>query len=220
MELIPEKQKKPNERVLIETLVVLGIVLILSFFMPQIKGFFEIIPIAYILVERRLRKKSFEEIGFKLKSTLMDVKNNWHLTLLVAIVLQFITLLIAKSLLPDYIAHVQSRIPMLNLNQLIPLLIMITIGTFAEEIVYRGFFQKRLGWFFGTTISILIPSVIFSFMHYSTGSFLVVAYDIFTIFIDSLIYGLIFHRTKNIFASWISHYLADIFGVIAMFLLL
>jgi membrane protease YdiL (CAAX protease family) len=219
MELIPEKQKKPDERMFIETLIILGLVVILSFLLPQIKGNFEMIPIAYILVERHLRKRSFEEIGFKLKSTLKDVKDNWHLTLLVAVVTQLLTLLIAKILLPDFTSHVQSRIPMLNLSQLIPLLIMITIGTFAEEIVYRGFFQERLGWFLGTTLSIIISSAIFSFMHYSSGSFIVVAYDIFTIFIDSLIYSAIYHRTKNIFASWIPHYLADIFGVIAMFLL-
>lgn len=219
MELIPKKQKNQTNVILIETLVILGLVIIFSFFLPKIKGIFEMIPIVYILVERRKRNRSFEEIGFKFKSTLKDIKDNWHLILLVAIVLQFLTLLIAKSLLPDYVAHVQSRIPMLNLNQLIPLFIMITIGTFTEEIVYRGFFQERLGWFLGTALSIIIPSVVFSFMHYSSGSIIVVAYDIFTIFIDSLVYGAIYYRTKNIFASWIPHYLADIIGVIAMFLL-
>ena len=71
----------------------------------------------------------------------------------------------------------------------------------------------------GTAIATIISSIVFSFMHYSQGSFTVVAYDIFTIFIDSLIYSVIYHRTKNIFASWIAHYLADIFGVVAMIIL-
>lgn len=219
MKLMVEKQNKPNLRMLIETLVILAIVVILSFILPQIKGLFELIPIAYLLIERRLQKRSFEEIGFKFGCALKDVKDNWYLVLLVAIVLQFVTLLVAKGLIPDFVDHVQSRIPLFNSNQLIPLFIMITIGTFAEEIVYRGFFQERLGWFFGIVIAIIIPSIIFSFMHYSAGSFTVVAYDIFTIFIDSIIYGVIYHRTKNIVASWISHYLADIFGVVAMLML-
>lgn len=108
---------------------------------------------------------------------------------------------------------------MLNSSQFISLLITIIVSTFAEEIVYRGFFQERLGWFLGTAISIIISSAVFSFMHYSSGSFTVVAYDIFTIFIDSVIYSIIYHRTKNIAASWIPHCLADIFGAAVILIL-
>ena len=71
-----------------------------------------------------------------------DLKDNWHLTLLVVIVSPVVILLIAKGFIPDYVAHVLSRIPMFNLSQLVPLFIMITIGTFIEEIVYRGFSRK------------------------------------------------------------------------------
>jgi membrane protease YdiL (CAAX protease family) len=219
MQLMSEKQIKLDQRILIETLVILGVTIILSFLLPQLKGPLGMIPIVYLHVERHIRKRSFSEIGFKFKSTLKDVKDNWHLILVGAIVTQPVALLIAKGFLPDYIAHIQSRIPMFTLDQLIPLLIMVTILTFAEEIAYRGLFQERFRMFLGTTVSIIIPSVIFSIMHYSPGPFIVVAYDIFTIFIDSLIYGVVYHRTKNIVAAWIPHYLGDISGLVAMLLL-
>jgi len=220
MELKINVQKKPDTRILIETLLIIGLVVAFSFMFPQMKGIFGLIPIAYLLIERRLRKRSFQEIGFKFKTVFKDVKENLHLVLLVAVVLQIGTLLAAKYFIPGFVEHVQSRVPMLNLNQLVPLFIMIVIGTFAEEITYRGLFQERLGWFFGTAAAIIIPSSIFSFMHYSAGSFVVVSFDIFTIFVDSIIYGLIYHRTKNIVASWISHFSADIIGVIAILLII
>jgi len=220
MELKINVQKKPDTRILIETLLIIGLVVAFSFMFPQMKGIFGLIPIAYLLIERRLRKRSFQEIGFKFKTVFKDVKENLHLVLLVAVVLQIGTLLAAKYFIPGFVEHVQSRVPMLNLNQLVPLFIMIVIGTFAEEITYRGLFQERLGWFFGTAAAIIIPSLIFSFMHYSAGSFVVVGFDIFTIFVDSIIYGLIYHRTKNIVASWISHFSADIIGVIAILLII
>jgi len=44
----------------------------------------------------------------------------------------------------------------------------------------------------------------------------IVVYDIETIFIDSIIFGIIFNRTKNIFASWIGHILADLVGIVLL----
>lgn len=178
-------QVKHDKRILVETLAVIGIVIVLSFLMPKFKGIFEFIPIVYFLVERRLRKRTFEEIGFKLRSTLSGVRSNWHFSLLVVIISPLATLLFAKLFIPGFVEHVQSRVPMLYLSRLGPLLAVVTIGTFAEEIIYRGFLQERLGWFTGAAVSFIIPSIIFAFMHYSTGTFTVVAYDIFTVFIDS-----------------------------------
>lgn len=218
MELSSLKQNKPGIRILIETLLILGLIVILSILLPQLRGLFELIPIVYFLIERHVRKRSLEEIGFKLKSAPKDIKDNLFLIFLVVIVMQFLTLFIAKGLLPDFVAHVQSRIPVLNPNQIVALFLTILVGTFAEEIVYRGLFQERLGWFFGAVSAVILTSLIFSFMHYSPDTFSVVLYDIFTIFIDSLIYSAIYHRTKNIFASWTAHFLADIFGAAALFL--
>ena len=142
-----------------------------------------------------------------------DVKNNWYWIIAVGVVAQFIVITIAKCCVPDYFEHVKSRIPLMNISQIVPLLLMILVVTFAEEIVYRGFFQERISWFIKPSYAIILFSIVFSMMHYSSGSFSIVTYDVGTIFIDSLIYGIIFNRTKNIFASWIGHLLADLVGV-------
>jgi membrane protease YdiL (CAAX protease family) len=210
------ESRRVSNRILFETLAVMAFVILLSILFPQGKGLFGLLPIAYFLVERQIRKRKFDDIGFRWKNTWKDLKHNWHLVLLVAVVTQLGTLLIARVFVPDFFAHVRSRVPVLTVNQLIPLVLTVLMGTFAEEIVYRGFAQERLCWFVGPTFSVLIASAVFSSMHFSPGTPGVIAYDLSTIFIDSLIYGLIYHRTKNIFASWVPHLLADFVGVALM----
>lgn len=50
-------------------------------------------------------------------------------------------------------------------------------------------------------------------MHYSPGPLGVVVADLGLIVIDSILYGAIFARSKNIFVSWMAHALVDIVGV-------
>jgi membrane protease YdiL (CAAX protease family) len=139
-----------------------------------------------------------------------------HWIIAVGVIAQFIVITIAKYFVPGFFEHVKARIPLMNISKIIPLLIMILILTFAEEIVYRGFFQERISWFIKPSYAIVLLSIVFGMMHYSSGYIPIVIYDIGTVFIDSIIYGIIFNRTKNIFASWIGHLLADLVGVVLL----
>ena len=96
MELSSLKQNKPGIRILIETLLILGLIVILSILLPQLRGLFELIPIVYFLIERHVRKRSLEEIGFKLKSAPKDIKDNLFLIFLVVIVMQFLNAIHCK----------------------------------------------------------------------------------------------------------------------------
>ncbi len=203
----------------IELVTVFFLVILLSFLFPAIKGVFGLIPAIYLLVERKVRKRTFSEIGFRPKNTFSDILKNWYLIILVAIVSPVAVLLFAKYFVPGFLSHVLSRVPVFSLTQMIPLLLAIIIGTFLEEMVYRSLLQDRLAAFTSPVAAIGISSAIFALMHYAQGSFAVVGYDIFTIFLDSVIYGVIYHRTKNIFAAWLAHALADIFAVIAVLLI-
>ena len=94
------------------------------------------------------------------------------------------------------------------------MIITITIGAFLEEVAFRSLFQERLSWFIKPTFAILLTSIIFGFMHFSKGLPLIVYFDIFGIIIDNMVYGIIYNKTKNIFASWVTHCLANIMAVI------
>lgn len=218
MKLNDEKksiQVKYNKQILIETLILMAITLLFSFTTGGLKGLAQIAPIVYFFVERRRRNRTWSEVGFKFRNTLMDIKDNWYWGAIVIIGIQFLIIIIGKFILPDYVGYVKERVPMIiSTATIISAISTITIGTFLEEVAFRSFFQERLSWFIKPTFAILLTSVVFGFMHLSKGSPLIVSFDILGIIIDSIVYGIIYNKTKNIFASWIIHYLADIVGFI------
>jgi membrane protease YdiL (CAAX protease family) len=64
--------------------------------------------------------------------------------------------------------------------------------------------------------AIVITSLIFALGHFSTGSPTVILYDLAWIFVDSVIYGLIFYKTKNVYLCWISYFLANACGILVL----
>ncbi|MBX4260908.1 CPBP family intramembrane metalloprotease [Clostridium estertheticum] len=208
-------QVKSNKQILIETMILMTITLLFSFTTGALKGLAQIAPVVYFLVERRRRNRTWSEVGFKFRNTLRDIKNNWYWVAIVVIGFQLLTIFVGKFLLPDYVDYVKERVPMIiSTSTITSMIITITIGAFLEEVVFRSLFQERLSWFIKPTFAILLTSIIFGFMHCSKGLPLIVSFDIFGIIIDSIVYGIIYNKTKNIFSSWVTHCLADIIGVI------
>lgn len=203
----------------IETIIVIGITIILSTILKDYGSVIIIIPVAFFLIESRIRHRSWVSIGFNVRDTLINVRENWCVVVFAGIILPLLIFLIAKQFVPEFITHVRSRLP-LNINAIIPAIIAIGIGTFLEEVIFRGFIQERLSWFIGTPIAIIIASILFGFMHISKGSFKIVAFDLTGIFIDSIFFGIIFSKTNNIFASWTVHYMGDITALICLLFLI
>lgn len=210
-----KKNSNAGNQLLVETLMVIVITTLLFLTFKNFNSIIPILPAIYLLIEKRKRHRTWSDIGFKTKNFFGDLKNNWYLILLIGIFSPLSIFLIGKYCVPGYIHHLKSRLP-LNINVIIPTIITITIGTFLEEIIFRGFVQGRLEWFISPVKSIIITSLLFAFMHYSDGSIAVVALDILGIFIDSILYGVIFTKTKNIFTSWVTHYLSDVIGILCL----
>ena len=187
------KGNRTDKKYFYETVLVIMVTIILFITLNEYSSILTAIPAVYLILERRFRKRSWSDIGFKFKNTMMNIGKVWHWVVLVTFASPIITLIIAN-------------------------LITITIGTFLEEIIFRGFIQERLGWFIAGPIAIIISSILFAFMHYSSGDFNIVIFDIITIFIDSILYGIIYAKTKNIFTSWVAHYLCDIVAIICIWM--
>ena len=196
-----------------EMIAVMGFTVLFSFLYPEYKSLITLIPLIYLLIERKKRGRSWNDIGFKFNKTLSDLKNNWYLIILVVIVTQVLTLLIGEYFFSGFLQHIQARIPLINPSQLIPFMIMLISATLGEELIFRVFFQERLSWYIGVTSAILISSAIFAVLHYAAGPQSIISFDLTTIFIDSIIYCIIYHKTKNVFAAWIPHLLADIVAI-------
>ena len=168
----------------------------------------------YLLIERRLRSHTWADIGFKFSTFWQDLRANWIWFVLAGIFVQPLTSLLAKAFAPAYLEHVLSRLPFpqdINWFILIP---MLAVSLIAEEMTFRSLIQGRLTPFLGNTAAILITSLLFAIAHFSSGVFVIVTIDLITIFVDSILYGIMYARSSNLILVWGAHFLGDILGMI------
>lgn len=145
-------------------------------------------------------------------------KSIWFL-ILMPILMNVICYIVAEIALPEFIEHLKSRTGMLSFDKLLLLVLELAIAALGEEIAWRGFFQRQLTKAIPFVPTLVISSFLFSICHLSAGNVIVVVYDTVFIFINSIIYGVVFHKTENAWVSWIAHFLANLFGTIVFLLL-
>jgi len=175
-----------------------------------------ILAIPYLFIEKLLRKQPLSEIGFRMKGAGKDALKYWWLIFL-PIGTSAGSLFLSKWVVPDFWGYVLARIqPMLAFDKLPMLIFQLLILSLAEEICFRAFLQRKLAIAINPTVAIAATSLFFAIGHFGDGSPAVILYDLAWIFIDSLIYGMIFHKTKSVYLSWISHFLANLCGIFVL----
>jgi len=205
-----------TKRILLETILVTAITLLGMWFVPAAKTLFALLPVAYLLIERRLRHRTWGELGFNLRTFWADLRANWFLFTLTGFIMQPVTALWAKTYFPEYLTHVQARLPFesgIGWGVLLPLLAVSLIG---EEMTYRTLIQGRLTPFIGIPAAVGVASLLFGLAHFAPGAGLVVLTDIGLIVIDSILYGTMFARRNNLWVVWLAHLLGDIFGLLVL----
>lgn len=208
--------RKSQKYYISEIIGVIIITLIIALFAGGFKGISLFIPLLYLFIEKMIRHRSWDTLGFKFKNTFKDLKQNGYLVLLVGFVIPILTVIISNLFLPNFFDHLKARVPILRPSLIIPLFISFLIGGFIEELTFRGLFQERLSWFLKTPVVLFLSAAIFSIAHFSPGSIGIVFFDLVGVFINALIYCVIYHRTKNVFASWIAHFISDSFALICV----
>lgn len=206
-----------TERILIETILITAISLLGMWFLPAAKTVFALIPVAYLLIERRLRKRSWSELGFKFKTFWPDLRANWIWFVLVGVVSQPAVALLTRAYFPAYLEHVKARLPFgdgMGWTILLPLLAISLVG---EEMSYRTLIQGRLTPYLGGAISIVVASILFGFAHFSARPFWIVTLDVAMIFVDSVLFGIIYNRCNNLVVTWLAHFIGDVLGLIILF---
>ncbi|MBP7961033.1 MAG: CPBP family intramembrane metalloprotease [Caldilineaceae bacterium] len=205
-----------DRRLLYETFIVLALMVIPVFLWPQTKTLTALLVLVYLLIERRLRQRSWEEIGFKFRSFKQDLKANWILVVLVGFVLQLLILGVAARIWPAFLTHVQDRVSGV-IGAQVPIMFGVLIfSTLLEELIYRGIFQERFSRVFNPYVVIVVVSVLFAMMHWSEGALPLVLADVGLIVVSSSLYGLIFLRGRNVLVAWLAHLLADVVGLIGL----
>ncbi len=214
---------KPSRIVLAELALVLAVTYTLNFILPSsVKGLVLFLPVAYILVDRRIRHRSWKELGIVRRGFVKGIVANWHLFIIVALVLQISIPWGAAFFWPDYLQHILSRLPWspsAGIAAFLSFLLLTALSTFLEELVFRGLIQERLSWVFPQAVAVIVVSVLFGIIHWTPGNPIIVIADISAVIVDGLFYGVIYVRSRSVLVSWIVHFFADIVGL-AMLLLL
>ena len=167
----------------------------------------------FFLIEG-IEKTPDSESGLSFKRFFSDLKKPGVLPLiLLMIILSLAEMLLSKAVFGNaYIDHVLGRIDVPGLDQL-PMLVFSQIVTvLGEEIEFRAFFvgkgMKQLP-FWSVAI---VGAVIFAAAHYAAGPAGIVARDLGGIFIDAILFAILYRKTGNCLISFVPHFLNNMIG--------
>lgn len=195
-------------------LIVMALLEITPLFGIRLSGIAVIFGIIYFFIYKRMNKIPGNESGLNFKSIPQDLKNIkiWFWIML-PVVTGVTSILLSKVLAPEYISHVLSRSEsMLSYDKialLIPQLLILALG---EEIANRALFQKLLSKYLPVIPAILVTSLLFAIAHVTEGNLTIVVYDVIFVFLDSLVFGILFHKTNNAYISTLAHFISNLFG--------
>jgi len=118
----------------------------------------------------------------------------------------------------EFVAHVMGRTSsILSFDKTALLIGQVIIAAFGEEIAYRGFFFGKSSKLFPIWICAVVSSAVFAAGHIAAGNTGIVIYDIASVFIDSLIFSVIYHKSGNCVISTFSHILGNTISLVAVF---
>ena len=136
-------------------------------------------------------------------------------------IMDAVRIVISELFLPQYVEFEAARagafVPIeLSVSSVLQFLVF----ALGEEIAWRAFFQRQLSNVWPVAPVLLISSLLFSVGHLSRGNPVVVIFGVSFVFINSVLYGVVYHNTKNAWISTISHFAANVFEVAVMVLFL
>lgn len=202
--------------ILYEVILVTAVMLLGMWFLPAYKTFFGLIPLVYLLIEKRIRHRSWQDLGFKFRAFWQDLRMNWFWFVLVGFISQPLVAILTKYFYPAYLEHVIARLPFDENMGLLLILPILAVSLVLEELTYRTLIQGRLTRYIGATMAILITSVLFGFAHFATGPFWIVFLDISVIIVDSILFGIIYKRGGNLVVTWLAHFIGDVLGLMVI----
>ena len=170
--------------------------------------------LACFFIIEGMEKTPDSESGLSFKRFFSDLKKPWVVPLILfMLVLSLAEILLSKAVFGSaYIDHVLGRIDVPGLDQLPLLLFSQIVSVLGEEIEFRAFFvgkgMKRFS-FWPTAIA---GAVLFAAAHYAAGPAGIVARDLAGIFIDAILFAILYRRTGNCLVSFVPHFLNNMIG--------
>lgn len=216
-----------NKKSAVITLIGIAVMILLTLtkVVPSstIAGYSVFVGIAFFFIAEAVSKTRGAESGLRFNTIAADLKKpGVILWMLLPSVSGIVTLVVGNLIFGgDFVAHVMGRTEsILSFDKIALLIVQVIIAAFGEEIAYRGFFFGKGSKIVPIWLCAVVSSVCFAAGHLATGNIGVVAYDIIAVFIDSLIFSVIYHKSGNCVISTFSHILGNAISIVAVFILL
>ena len=167
----------------------------------------------FFLIEG-IEKTPDSESGLSFKRFFPDLKKPGVLLLILfMLVLSPGEMLLSKAVFGSaYIDHVLGRVNVPGLDQLPLLLFSQIVSVLGEEIEFRAFFVGKGMKRFSFWPVAVAGAVLFAAAHYTAGAAGIVAWDLGGIFIDAILFAILYRRTGNCLISFIPHFLNNMIG--------
>ena len=170
--------------------------------------------LACFFIIEGVEKTPDSESGLSFKRFFSDLKKPGVIPLILfMILLSPAEMLLSKAVFGRaYIDHVLGRINVPGLDQLPLLLFSQTVSVLGEEIEYRAFFVGKGMKHFSFWPVAIVGAVVFAAAHYSAGAAGIVAWDLGGIFIDAILFAILYRKTGNCLISFIPHFVSNMLG--------
>lgn len=170
--------------------------------------------LACFFIIEGIEKTPDSESGLSFKRFFSDLKKTWVIPLIIImLILSPAEMLLSKAVSGSaYIDHVLGRINVPGLDQLPMLLFSQVASVLGEEIEFRAFFVGKGMKCFSFWPVTIAGAVLFAAAHYAAGPAGIVAWDLGGIFIDAILFAILYRRTGNCLISFIPHFLSNMIG--------
>ena len=217
---VAENNKK--SAVLTITGVAIMILLTLTKVVPSsnIAGYSVFVGIAFFFLAEAAAKTPRFESGLRFHTIVEDLKKPGVIAWLLLPGVSGVATLVAGNLIfhGEFVAHEMGRAgSILSFDKTALLIGQVIIAAFGEEIAYRGFFLGKGMNLFPFWLCAVVSSVVFAAGHIAAGNTGVVLYDVACVFIDSLIFSMIYQKSGNCVISTLSHILGNAISLAAAF---
>lgn len=202
--------KKDKSVVITVTGLIIMILLTITKVVPssQIAGYAVFVGIAFFFIVEAADKTQGGESGLRFTTLPMDSKKPSVLFWLPLPMVSAVATLVLGNLIfsGEYVSHVLGRtMSMLSFDKILLLIVQLIIAALGEEIAFRGFFVGKGMKIFPFWLCAVVSSIVFAAGHIAVGNAGLVLYDVVTIFIDSIIFTIIYYKSGNCLMSAISH---------------
>ena len=184
-----------------------------------IAGYSIFVGIVFFFITEAVNKTRGSKSGLRFNTIIEDIKKPGVILWMLLPGATIVTLVAGNMIFGgEFIAHVMGRTSsILSFDKTALLIGQVIIAAFGEEIAYRGFFFGKSSKLFPVWVCAVVSSAVFAAGHITTGNTWIVAYDIASVFIDSLIFSVIYHKSGNCVISTFSHILGNTISLVAVF---